>query len=173
MNRYLLVAAIAFCLIAPTFASAADQMFMLVPGIPGSSLVRSHIAWIELSSFSGSASGPVSSVQVQSLTQPCQISVMKQLDIAGPRLWAATVTGHVFDTVEIQVVASLGTNTFVIYDVLLTTVQIVSIADSGAASGGTPTESVSFKAKDVKLTFTPQKEDGSPGTPVTTSFACD
>ncbi len=155
-------------------ASATDQLLMHVPGIPGSSAVRAD--WIDLFSFSGTAVAPASNGTArgtQSSTQPCQITVLKQLDIAGPRLWAATVTGQTFKTVELQVLQGTGTpTTNLIYDILLTNAEITAVADSGASSEF-PTESVTFKAASLTLAFTPQNDDGSPGTPVTTTFACN
>jgi type VI protein secretion system component Hcp len=171
----LLVIAIAM---VPTAAAAAEQIFMQVPGIPGSSQVNGRSGWIDLFSFSGGAVAPgTSSTKTpgkQPPSQPCQLTVQKQLDIAGPRLWAATVTGQIFNTVDIQITrpATVG-SPFVVYDILLTNVQITSVSDGGAAGGGLPSESLSFNATNVSLTFTPENSDGSAGTPVTTSFSCN
>jgi len=158
----------------PTRASAAEQLFMLVPGIPGGSQVSGRTGWIDIFSFSGGAVAPVTSTQQNSPTKPtpCQLAVQKQLDIAGPRLWVATVTGQIFNNVDIQVTTT-GAGSFVVYDILLTNVQFTSVSDGGAAGGGLPSESVSLKAANVSLTFTPQNPDGSAGTPVTTSFSCN
>ena len=58
-----------------------------------------------------------------------------------------------------------------IYDILLTNAQITAISDSGSSE--IPVESLQFKATNVTLTFTPQNPNGSAGTPVTASFACN
>ena len=161
----------------PQKASATDQLLMHVPGIPGGSVARAD--WIDLFSFSGTAVAPPSNGSarvlqaLQSSAQPCQITVLKQLDIAGPRLWAATVTGQTFNTIELQVLQATGSITIrLIYDIMLTNAQITAVSDSGA-SGEFPTESVTFKAASLTLAFTPQNDDGSSGTPVTTTFACN
>jgi type VI protein secretion system component Hcp len=158
----------------PTAASAADQIFMLVPGIPGSSQVSGRTGWIDVLAFSGATTAPGTSTKTalpgQPPPLPCQISVSKQLDIAGPRLWAATVTGQTFATIDIQVV-KVGAIPVVIYDILLTNAQITSISDSGSSEF--PTENLSFKATTVSLSFAQQNADGSAGTPVTSSFKCD
>src|SRR5579863_9170443 len=91
--------------VAPTAASAADVLVMLIPGIPGSSAVSGHSGWINAISFAGSAVAPTSGESVQ----PCQVVVQKQLDIASPHLWVATVTGRVFTMpIRIQVLAASG-----------------------------------------------------------------
>ena len=155
----------------PTRASAQEQLFMLVPGIPGGSQVSGRTGWIDIFSFSGGAVAPGTSSSTKST--PCQLAVQKQIDIAGPRLWVATVTGQIFNHVDIQVTTTTGTGSFLVYDILLTNVQFTSVSDGGAAGGGLPSESVSLKAASVSLTFTPQNADGSAGTPVTTSFSCN
>jgi type VI secretion system Hcp family effector len=154
---------------APTVASATDLVFMLIPGIPGASLSPGHVGWIQLFSFSGNAISPDSASKGKN-NQGCQLTVTKQLDIAGPRLWAATVTGQKFSTIRIQVVQG-GASNFIFYDILLTGAQVESIADAGASE--IPTESVTFTASNVTLAFTPQNADGSAGTPITNTFACD
>lgn len=170
---FLLLLVVSTIAMVPQKASATDQLLMHVPGIPGSSATRAD--WIDLFSFSGTAVAPASNgiaKILQSSTQPCQITVLKQLDIAGPRLWAATVTGQTFSTIELQVLQATGSPTIrLIYDIMLTNAQITAVSDSGASE--LPTESVTFKAANLTLAFTPQNDDGSPGTPVTTTFACN
>lgn len=169
---------IAFAMV-PTAASAAEQIFMLVPGIPGGSLAAGRSGWIDIFAFSGGVNAPATSTSPAPVRQPapspCQLAVTKQLDIAGPRLWVATVTGQMLNNVDIQVVQANGASAlpFVVYDILLTNVQITSISEGGAQGSGLPTENVNFKAANVSLTFTPQNSDGSAGTPVTTSFSCN
>lgn len=172
----LVVTAIAM---VPTTAAAADQIFMLVPGIPGGSQATGHIGWINIFAFSGGATAPATSTSPaptrQPAPSPCQLAVQKEIDIAGPHLWVATVTGQMFNTVDIQVttVAPGAVGPYVVYDILLTNVQFTSVSDGGSAGGGLPSESLSLKAANVSLTFTPQNNDGSAGTPVTTSFSCN
>ena len=174
----LLLVVIAIAMV-PTAASAADQIFMLVPGIPGGSQVTGRSGWIDIFAFSGGAIAPATSTSPAPIRQPapspCQISVAKQLDIAGPRLWVATVTGQIFNNIDIQVTTVTGASArpFVAYDITLTNVQITSISDAGAQGDGLPSEDVAFKATNASLTFTPQNPDGSAGTPVTTSFSCN
>jgi type VI secretion system secreted protein Hcp len=177
MGRVVLLLVVIVIAMAPTAASAADQIFMLIPGIPGGSQATGRAGWIDVLAFSGGATAPATSTNpappMQPAPQPCQISVEKQLDIAGPRLWAATATGQTFNNIHIVVTASTGGSPLVIFDILLTNAQITSIRDSGSAGGGTPTETMTLKATNMSLTFTPQNPDGSAGMPVTTSFACN
>ena len=170
----LLLLVVSTVAMVPQKASATEYFVMHVPGIPGSSMVRAD--WIDVSSFSGTAVAPASNGSarvLQSSTNPCQITVLKRLDIAGPRLWAATVTGQTFRTVEIQVLAPESTTQYSPYDIMLTNAQITSVSDSGTTDGGWPAETVTFKAASLTLAFTPLNDDGYAGTPVTTTFACN
>lgn len=168
---------IAFAMV-PTAASAADALFMLVPGIPGSSVASGHAGWIEILAFSAGVTAPASSTNPAPVRQPtpnpCQIAVSKFLDIASPRLWVATATGQILNNVDIQVVQATGASAppFVVYDILLTNVQLTSVSEGGSAGAGLPSENVALKATTATLTFTPQNADGTTGTPVTTSFSC-
>src|ERR1700738_3254187 len=74
----------------PTAASGTEQLVMLVPNIRGSSTLSGHIGWIDLLSFAGSGVAPAGSGG----GQPCQMVVQKNLDMASPPLWLATVTGQ-------------------------------------------------------------------------------
>jgi type VI protein secretion system component Hcp len=151
---------------APTASSATEQVFMQVPGIPGSSMVAGHVGWIEVLSFGGSASAPSSGTT----GLPCQMTVQKPLDIASPHLWFATVTGKVFTTIDIQVVAPTTTTPYVLYDILLANAEITSIADSG--SNALPLETLTLKATKVTLTFNTRNAATGAITATTSSFTC-
>jgi len=171
----LLLAVIAMAMV-PTAASATDQFFMQVAGIPGTITRAAGGNWMDVLAFSGNAVAP-STQKNKTSTTPCSISVSKYVDISSPRLWAATATGQIITSVELQAVkigngAAAGAE-FVFYDVLLTNAQITSISDGGSTADGTPTENLSFQASNVTLTSTPQNADGTAGTPVTTSFPCN
>jgi type VI protein secretion system component Hcp len=97
--------------------------------------------------------------------------VQKNLDIASPHLWVATVTGQLFKTIRIQVMTPGGGGTpYVLYDILLTNAEITSIDDS--ASSAFPQESLALKATSVTMTFNSQNPTTGVITGTTTSFAC-
>ena len=102
--------------------------------------------------------------------QPCQMTVQKPLDIASPHLWFATVTGKVFTTIDIQVVAPTATTPYVLYDILLANAEITSIADSG--SNALPLETLTLKATKVTLTFNTRNAATGAITATTSSFTC-
>jgi type VI protein secretion system component Hcp len=155
-----------FSMVAIASSSAqSTTTVMLVPGVPGSSVVSGHQNWIDVFSMSQGLTPAKKST--------CDLNVAKKLDIAGPLLWVATQTGQVFQDVEIDVLKTSGAALVKIYQIDLLQAQVSSISDSGA-SGGNPffTESVAWTAPSITISVFPQLPDGSAGTPVTATIAC-
>jgi type VI protein secretion system component Hcp len=148
-------------------ASAQMQTFVLVPGIQGGSTNESHAGWIEAFSLQQSWGGVKKN--------PCDIQIVKGLDIAGPKLWLAAVTGQVFAEIRIEVVKGTGIGgsggevSFKVYEVRLSNAQITSLLTAGTQMFA---ETVGLKAASMTLFYYPQNPDGTLGTPVTTSIPC-
>lgn len=167
ITRGLVLLVVTAIVMLPTASSATEQVFMQVPGIPGSSTSAGHVGWIDLVSFTGSAVAPASATTGQ---QPCQLTVQKQLDKTGPELWLSTVTAKAFTTIDIQVEAP-STTPYVLYDILLTNAEITSIADS--STNLLPMETLTLKAAKVTLSFYAQNPATGAVTKVAmTSFTC-
>lgn len=157
----LLLAAIVSALV-PTAASAQNQTFMFVPGIPGASVEKGHEGWINIASLRQAWDAATKK------QNSCEIEVVKGLDIAGPRLWAAAVMGQVFGEIRIEVL-KMGEVPIKEYELRLSNAHITSILTAG---GQTFAETVTVTATGLTLFFYPQNADGSQGAPVTTSVAC-
>ncbi len=140
----------------------AQDTFMLVPGIRGSSTDARHRDWIELLSLSQTLD------QVAGRPQ-CTLNATKLLDISGPLLWGAAITGRVFRDIRIDVVRQ-GEDRQVFYQIILTNAVVTSISTSGSSGGYI--ELVTLSATSVRLNFFPQRADGSLGTPITSTFTC-
>jgi type VI secretion system Hcp family effector len=158
----LLLAVVTIALV-PTAASAQSETFMFVPGIPGDSTDANHKDWIVVSSLR--QTWDVATKKQSS----CQVEIVKGLDIAGPRLWAAAVMGQVFTEIRIEVMRTGAGGLTKEYDLRLSNAQITSILTAGSL---TFAETVTVTAAGMNLTFYPQNPDGTLGTPVTTSIAC-
>lgn len=140
----------------------AEDTFMLVPGIKGSSTDPRHRDWIEVLSLSQTLD--------QGATRPqCTLNVTKFLDISGPLLWGAAITGRSFGQIRIDVVRQ-GDERQVFYQINLTNAVVTSIATSGGSGGFL--ETISLSATSVQLRFFPQRADGTLGLPVTSTFTC-
>jgi type VI secretion system Hcp family effector len=157
-------------------SAAADQAlaqtdtFLNMGTIRGSSTDVHHKDWIDV----------ISLTQTLEITQSgarggqggrhaaCSLEVIKHLDIAGPLLWGAAVTGQVFREVQIDV-SSQGANPRVFYQIKL---RNAIITGNSTVGNGGYAERLSMAAESVELTFRGQKPDGSIDAPVVSTFAC-
>jgi len=151
---------LAFLAVGSAQADAAFKTFLLVPGISGSATEIHHVDWIEVLSMSQGAASTKKAVACSDL------SVMKNLDEAGPALWAAAAMGQTFPELRIHVVNTDGA---VVYDLQFTNGRVTSTQTSGSSE--LPVESVSFSYQTLTLTFNPQDSHGNvhPGIPQTIS----
>ncbi len=150
----------AICVLGARTAAAQDA-FLLVPGIPGDSTQVRYEDWIEVVSlsqgFDGSAKGP----------SACTVLVGKPLDKAGPLLWAAAVTGQTFASIQIDIVRG-SDKPVKYYELTLNNVRVSSINTQPLDLG----ETLSLQGTSATLKFFPQKADGSLDTPVTATAIC-
>jgi type VI secretion system secreted protein Hcp len=164
MKTMLRTVLLVFCFVgfAGVGQAMAQDTYMLVPGIKGSSTDARHRDWIEVLSLSQTLD--------QGAARPqCTLNVTKLLDISGPLLWGAAITGRSFRDIRIDVVRQ-GEDRQVFYQITLTNAVVTGIATSGSSGGFI--ETVSLSATSVQLRFFPQRADGSLGTPVTSTFTC-
>jgi type VI secretion system secreted protein Hcp len=144
-------------------AAFAQNVFVLVPGITGGSTDQAHVGWIDVLSITqGWDSGKKSA---------CQISLTKLIDVSGPRLWLAAVTGQMFGEIRIEAVKG-GEIPFKFYEIRLQNARISSISTSGQKGDGIFVESLTLNSTNLILSFFTQNPDGTPGTPVTTNIPC-
>jgi type VI secretion system Hcp family effector len=156
--------AFAILVIAPLAASAATDTFMLVPGIPGGSFDDRHRDWIDVVSLQQSWPGTVKK------GTSCEVTVVKALDISGPKLWLAAVTGQVFGEIKIEAIKA-GGEQFKFYELKLLNAQISSITTN--VTGPSVVENVVISPQSATLSFFPQKGDGSAGPAVTVTVPCN
>lgn len=157
------VLALGFAVVGADTAWAQVDTFMLVPGIAGDSTHERHQDWIEVLSLSQTldATGKRRS--------SCDIQVVKELDLAGPLLWAAAVSGQVFPEVRVELVRA-GETSSVLYEIKLGNVHVSTISTS--SGGSSIVESLSLAAETATLTYFTQKPDGTAGPPVSATVSC-
>jgi len=150
-------------------ASAADVIFLKIPGITGSSQAAGHAGWIEVLGLSHGTAG----WNPPDLTD---ISVLKVTDATSPRLSFMGSNGDPTDEVLIDVCRYRDQSLECYYKLTLHTVWITGI-DLAASScidpttcGGTPTEHVTFTFDEIIWEYTLFDEQGDPGTTTTASY---
>ncbi len=162
-----LVSLLILLVFLPTTASAVTNTCAYVPNIEGESDVKGHENWIDVMSLSQTLSPGWT-------TSSCTVSLVKRLDKAGPLLWAAAVTNQLFNHVIIEtdrVGGMAGAATY--YVITLQNARITGmVTNSGGTSSEPFTETVTFKAQSIVLTYYPMNPDGSVGAPVSRTITC-
>jgi type VI secretion system secreted protein Hcp len=151
----------------------AYDAFLKLDGLDGESTRKGFEKWIEIFSFSWGASNPTTVGSGASGMSAGKVSIssfniMKKSDVASTSLFTNCCKGEHFKTANLALnKASGGAAPLTFLKVDFTEVYVESIQWSGSGGGDdTPTESVSFAFAKVKITYTPQKADGSAGTAV-------
>ena len=146
-----------------------------IEGIPGEATAKGFEKKIAVNAFSWGASAPVTIGPGTSGISASRVSIssfniMKQTDIASPKLFKAVCTGEHIPTVTVSLRKQTGTgghDVFLIYK--FEEVMIESVRWSGSTGGDdTPTESVSLAFGKVTVEYKAQGKDGKlvAGTPV-------
>ena len=165
-TRVLTALATSLALALPMTANAAFDAFLKIDGVEGESTDDKHKGEIVIESWSfgathtGASAGSGGGAGKSCLSD---LSVVKLVDKASPVLLSATMTGVHLPTATISVRKAGGKQQDYMI-IKMSDVLVTSVQHSGG--GETPTESLSLNFGQVKLTYHPQKPDGSLGAPV-------
>jgi type VI secretion system Hcp family effector len=150
------------CLASATSSAAADTLtFLVIPGIPGESVVRGYENAIDLYSVTQSFTAGAKAGTA------CTVTFTKGIDRSGPLLWAAAVTGQILPDVRLDIVRA-GDLPVRFYTLVLTNATVVSITSNPSALA----ENVTLSGATATMTYYPQKADGTAGTPVSSTATC-
>jgi type VI secretion system secreted protein Hcp len=146
----------------------AFDAFIKIDGIPGESTDDKHKDWIEVLSYSFGVSQPASATASSSGGAAAEranfqdISIVKTLDKASPKLALACASGQHIKEITIELCRAGGDK--VPYMEYKMSEAIISSVSVGGGGGGEPTESLTFNYAKIQWTYTQQKRaDGSPG----------
>jgi len=142
------------------------------PNVAGESTDSKHKGEIEIYSFSLGASNPTTIGSATGGAGAGKVSLssfnfMKKTDAASPKMFQMCCDGKHFPKASLVLNKAGGDKSLSYLKYDFTEVFVESIQWSGASGGDdTPAESVSLAYGSVNVTYTPQKADGSPGSPV-------
>jgi type VI secretion system Hcp family effector len=141
---------------------AAQNAFLLIPGIPGESVAEHYENWIEIRSFG----------QEFSRRSCGGITVAKELDRASPLLAVAAVNNQLIAqaTLAVRKPGEGAATEFLRMVLSDSIVSSVSIQSSDATSP--VTEEVFLLPRTVSITYRAQNPDGSAGAPITSTVTC-
>jgi len=147
-------------------AAQSFNTFLLIPGVPGSSLDERHKNWIDVLSLSQG----LAPIDPKKLLVACNLTVVKSLDVAGPLLWFAAASGQVFPDTTIEVAKAGGTQV-VFYVIRLANTKIASIQTIVKADAF-PVEQLVLSPESATLEMREQRPDGTLGATVSRTIAC-
>lgn len=156
--------ALALALLLPRLATA-DEIFVLVDGIPGDAVEAGHVGWIRAFALGNSLAlphVPGSGTGGGRTERPTfsDLSILKGLDSASPALFVAAAGAHRFAKVDVDVVRP-GAQRFVYFRIRLSDVLITGVRTN--AGDERVTEFVTFAYERIRWEYTPQRPDGSAG----------
>jgi type VI secretion system secreted protein Hcp len=149
----------------------AFDTFIKIDNVEGESTREGFEKWIEIYSFSWGASNPVTVGSTAGMgagkVSVSSFNIMKRTDKASPTLFQYCCTGKHFQKATVSMNKAGGDKAVSYLKYEFSEVFVESIQWSGSSGGDdTPTESVSLAFGGVKITYTPQKSDGTQDSPI-------
>ena len=170
VTRAVSTALVAASILASPGEALAQRAFLFVPDIPGDSTAEGYVDWIKVLSIRQSATTSLRKAVA------CDISVVKNIDVAGPALWATAASGATVSEMIVTVLrnslaeGSGGSTVGKLYDIKLTNVRITAVqATTGAAD---TSETITLVPQGATLTYYTQTATGAAGPPVSQSITC-
>jgi type VI secretion system secreted protein Hcp len=153
-------------LLAPTSASAANDMFLKIDGVQGESLDATHKGEIQVLSWSWGESAGTAMTRRGSLPAACiqDLAFTKFVDSATPALIMNTMTGEVAQTAVLVVRRVAGGQEFLKFT--MKNVTISSYQTGASQAENALTENVVLHFQSLEGHYVKQKPDGSLDTPI-------
>jgi type VI secretion system secreted protein Hcp len=164
----LLAAATAALLAGAIDARAASDFLLKLDGIKGESTDERHKDWIDVLSWSWGvaqlANGGSAGARVGK-SCPSDLVLNKFVDSSTPPLIGSAAGGTVIPNGILIGMRQGGKESQEYLKVEMKNV-FVSSFQTGGSTGATPVDSVSLRFSSMTVTYSPQKPDGTSGTPV-------
>lgn len=148
---------------------------MQIDGITGNVTESSHKGWIEISSFNfGCGRGIISRTpghtenREASTVSISEITVNKEMDETSPKLFTLACVGT-GKTVKIEFCRT-GASPLVFASYELSNVLLSSYTVERQMNGEDPEERLSLNFDKIIYKYTPYKDDGTAGTPVSVTY---
>ncbi len=175
--RRMTVLFLGLALVNAAAPAAADELFFLnVPGVAGDVTTRGYLGWISVTSFtegfSNAAANRSGAGGATGRTSCQNLHVIKPLDVTSPELALAVATGRVFGKIELVAVRSSNGAPEEFLRFTLSSVMISSVAFAGDTNTSARTETLVLRPTKVDVQYTPQRADGSLGSPVSALLDC-
>jgi type VI secretion system secreted protein Hcp len=149
------------------FGGATD-LYLKLPGIDGGSTNTRHQNEIDIADISWGLSNPNHTTTGATMTD---LTITKGIDVASPKLLGAVAAGTNFFAATVSAEKNVGGGAAAIPFAALNLfgVNVTSINQTANRTSGFD-EKITLRATVVQLVYTPQKADGSAGTPVSSCW---
>jgi type VI secretion system secreted protein Hcp len=153
--------------VSATDAFAALDMFLKLDGVPGESSDDKHAKEIDVLDWSWGVNGALPRVQKTAAQPFCAqgISLTKVVDRSTPVLLSKAAAGESIPNATLTI-RRAGTTPLEFLVITFTDVRISSESTGGSGGETRLTENVTLNFGSATVTYTPQKPDGTPDTPV-------
>ena len=157
-------AMVATVVASPT-AFAAVDMFLQLDGIAGESLDKVHKGDIDVLAWSwGSSSSSTATSRQSGCVTVQDLSFTKYFDVATPKLIASIANGRTIGNAKLTV-RKAGERPLEYIMIEMSNVVVTSSSTGGSGGEDRLTENVTLNFASANVTYTPQKADGTAGTP--------
>ncbi|MBN2328983.1 MAG: type VI secretion system tube protein Hcp [Candidatus Omnitrophica bacterium] len=164
MRAVMFIVCLSFC--ASMAFDAQGAAYIKFDGVDGEAKDKNHAGWSDIQSFEHeiqrSTESTSTGLQTRGSVTLGDITVVKELDKASPKLAEACLKGAVIPVVRIHVTASYadaGQVTYFIYELKNVIVTSYSISGSGQ-SEEVPVEDISLNFEEIKVTYTEMDAQG-------------
>jgi type VI secretion system secreted protein Hcp len=147
------------------FGGATD-LYLKLPGIEGSSTNARHANEIDVADVSWGLSNASGTPAGATMTD---VTLTKGIDAASPKLLGAAAAGTGFFSATITAEKSVSGGAVPLASINLVGVRVVSITQTATRAAGFD-EKITLRASVIQLVFTPQRSDGSSGTPISSCW---
>lgn len=149
--------------------ASAQDIYVKITDIPGTSRDNGRTDWIKVDSMSEGLTvpgGPSPGAGARTTAKPAfhDITLTKALDAASIKLKEFAATGKKITQVDIEVVQP-GARPTTVYSIVLKSATITSVKTSVTA-GSNPADSVALAYEEINWSFWPQQPNGAAGAEV-------
>lgn len=152
----------------------AIDAFLKIEGVTGEAQDKVHKDEIDVLSWSwgGTQSGTTHTGQGSGGGKVAvqDMSFTKYTDKSSPTLWARLADGKHFEKALLCVRKAGGDSPLEYMKIEMTEVLVSSMSTGGSGGEDRLTENITLNFGKFKVTYTPQKPDGSPDTPIETGW---
>ncbi len=148
-------------------------IYMKVDGINGDVTAKGHEKWVDCSSLQWGVGRGIGSPigrgveRESSAPNISEVVISKEMDASSPYLFTEACIGK-GKKVQFHLVKTSGGNLETYLEYTLTNALVSGFSVS--SGGDKPTESVSFNFTKIEMKYTPQKADGTPGSPIPAGY---